>query len=351
LSNRTRILLIIVGLVALTALLRYGFGDLFAVKDPVVSVKAEPLFSIDGTGFHFGPAMFEGGHHPEGFVFTNAMALAVITTIVLLILSLLATRNMRMVPTGFQNFVEIVVDGMYNTFGSVDRKYIARFWPLVGTIFFYVLISNWLALVPGVLSIGYRVEESLLHGTEEASRGVLLASASGVDTAAPAAAEEGELVLVPYLRAPSADLNNTLMLGLVAFFFIEYWGFRQLGLGYLRKFWPLKDYGAVGAVVGPLELLSEFVRVVSFAFRLFGNIFAGEVILLVMAFLFPLLQLPFLGLEVFIGFIQAFVFAILVMAFASLATQAHGDHGEHDPSGHGTPSDVGGELRQNPAAH
>jgi F-type H+-transporting ATPase subunit a len=91
------------------------------------------------------------------------------------------------------------------------------------------------------------------------------------------------------------------------------------------------------------------VRIVSFAFRLFGNIFAGEVLLVVMAFLFPLLPLPFLGLETFVGFIQAFVFAILVMAFSSLATQGHGDHGDH--AGEPSHAEVGGMTRQNPATH
>jgi F-type H+-transporting ATPase subunit a len=329
--------------------LRYGLPDVFGVKSPVVSVKAEPVFSIDSAGFHFGPAMFEGGHHPEGFVVTNAMLMALLTTIVLFVLSLLATRNMRLVPTGFQNFIELTIDGMYNTFGSVDRKYIARFWPLVGGIFFYVLMSNWLSLVPGVLSVGYRVPEAALHAAPQAEEGQNDPSHS--DSVTPegdsAEAHGEELVLVPYLRAPSADLNNTLMLGLIAFLFIEFWGFKELGLGYLSKFFPFRD-GPVMIFAGLLEFISEFVRIISFAFRLFGNIFAGEVILLVMLFLFPLLPLPFLGLELFVGFIQAFVFAILVMAFASLATQAHGGHDDH---GHDQPehAEIGGTTRQNPA--
>jgi len=336
---------------------------IFGVGSPVVSVKAEPVFSWDGNGFHFGPAMFEGGHHPEGLVVTNAMLMAVLVTLVLTIFALMATRHSatRVVPTGFQNFAEIVVDGMYNTFGNVDRKYIARFWPLVGTIFFYVLFSNWLALIPGVLSVGYRAPESALHGEShaDASAASHVARAGESDQLKPSdtivtAAEEGsdKLILVPYLRSPSADLNNTLMLGLVAFLFIEFWGFKELGLGYLSKFFPYRD-GPIGIFAGVLEFISEFVRIISFAFRLFGNIFAGEVIILVMLFLFPLLPLPFLGLETFVGFIQAFVFAILVMAFASLATQSHGDHGHegHGPAHSDEPShaELGGTTRQNPA--
>lgn len=335
-STRNKTLLIVIGLIAVSALLRYLGGEAFVVGKPVVSVKAEPVFHI-GSGFGLGPG------HEGDFIITNSMILAVIVTIVLTILSILATRKMQIVPRGFQNFAELAVDVMYNTFGSVDRKYIARFWPMVGTIFFYVLFSNWLALIPGVLSVGYRISEAELHHTAFQSTHTALAMAgdSPVLPTVAKAAEEG-LVLVPYFRSPSADLNNTLMLGLVAFFFIEFWGFKQLGLGYLSKFFPFRD-GPIMVFAGLLEFISEFVRIVSFAFRLFGNVFAGEVILLVMLFLFPLLPLPFLGLEAFVGFIQAFVFAILVMAFSSLATQAHGGHDHHDEPTH---AELGGTIRQ-----
>lgn len=354
-STRNKLWLAVGIALVVSVVLRYIIGGWFEVGSPVVSVKAEPVFSIDGAGFRYGPAMFEGGQHPGGFIVTNSMLMAVVTTIVLTVLSLIATRKLRrgegLVPRGFQNFVEIVVDGMYNTFGSVDRKYIARFWPLVGGIFFYVLMSNWLALVPGVLSIGYRVPEAALQAAPEGGTGEETApaeSATPEGDSAEAGAEEA--VLVPIFRSPSADLNNTLMLGLVAFLFIEFWGFKELGLGYLSKFFPWRD-GPIGIFAGILEFVSEFVRIISFAFRLFGNIFAGEVIILVMLFLFPLLPLPFLGLESFVGFIQAFVFAILVMAFASLATQSHSGHDAHGPAHDDEPqhAELGGTTRQNPA--
>lgn len=355
-STRTRVLLLIVALIVISAVLRSAVPSVFGISQPEVSVRAEPVFYLDGLTPGFGiPSEGE-------FAITNAMIMSVIVTIVLTILAIIATRNMQVVPRGFQNFVEMTVEGMYNTFGSVDRKYIARFWPLVGTIFFYVLFSNWLALLPGVLSVGYRVPASELHAEAEQSAPREFALADTADSSRVAdavvptgagagpVAQEGEggeeLVLVPYLRSPSADLNNTLMLGIVAFLYAQFWGFKQLGPGYLYKFLPFRD-GPIGIFVGIFELLSEFVRIVSYAFRLFGNIFAGEVLLLVMAFLFPLLPLPFLGLETFVGFIQAFVFAILVMAFSSLATQGHGDHGDHaaEPSH----AEVGGMTRQNPA--
>ncbi len=359
-STRTRVLLLIVALIVISAVLRSAVPSVFGIPQPEVSVKAEPVFYVGDGGFHFGVP------HAGEFTITNAMIMAVIVTIVLTILAIIATRNMQVVPRGFQNFVEMTVEGMYNTFGSVDRKYIARFWPLVGTIFFYVLFSNWLALLPGVLSVGYRVSEEELHGHTAPAAPRELAQMDAADAtrvadvviptsagSGPVAQEGGEgaqegehMILVPYLRSPSADLNNTLMLGIVAFLYAQFWGFKQLGPGYLYKFLPFRD-GPIAIFVGIFELLSEFVRIVSYAFRLFGNIFAGEVLLLVMAFLFPLLPLPFLGLETFVGFIQAFVFAILVMAFSSLATQGHGDHSDH--AGEPSHAEVGGMTRQNPA--
>lgn len=362
-SRRNQILLGLLAFILVSAFLSYGVGGIFRATAPEVSVRAEPVFYI-GNGVGLGPG------HEGDFIITNSMLLALIVTIVLTVLSIIATSRMRLVPRGFQNLVELAVDGMYNTFGSVDRRLISRFWPMVGTIFFYVLFSNWLALVPGVLSVGYRIPAAELHHTAQVEHsgtgGETVAAAGGeagdhssTGEATPAnepatgttegEAEGEEMILVPYLRSPSADLNNTLMLGLVAFFFIEYWGFKRLKIGYLSKFFPFRE-GPIMIFAGLLEFISEFVRIISFAFRLFGNIFAGEVILLVMLFLFPLLPLPFLGLEAFVGFIQAFVFAILVMAFASLATQAHGGHDDH---GHAQPehAERGGELRQSPAAH
>lgn len=352
-STRTRVLLLILALIVVSAVLRSAFPAYFGISQPEVSVKAEPVFYLGDGGFHFGVP------HAGEFTITNSMIMAVLVTLVLTILSIIATRNMQVVPRGFQNFAEMTVEGMYNTFGNVDRKFIARFWPLVGTIFFYVLFSNWLALLPGVLSVGYRVPESELHaGTTQAAPRELAQADSSASvrvsdavipigaSSRPVAREPEHMVLVPYLRSPSADLNNTLMLGIVAFLYAQFWGFKQLGPGYLYKFLPFRE-GPVGIFVGFFEFLSEFVRIVSYTFRLFGNIFAGEVLLLVMAFLFPLLPLPFLGLETFVGFIQAFVFAILVMAFSSLATQGHGDDGDH--AGEPSHAEVGGMTRQNPA--
>jgi len=138
----------------------------------------------------------------------------------------------------------------------------------------------------------------------------------------------------------------TLALALIVFVATEYFGFHDLGFGYLSKFFSLRR-GAMGLFVGFLEFISEFVRVIAFTFRLFGNIFAGEVVLLVMAFLAPwLLPLPFYGFELFVAFIQAFIFAVLALAFMSLATESHG--GEHAEQG-GTTHGHDAEARQQTA--
>ena len=137
-------------------------------------------------------------------------------------------------------------------------------------------------------------------------------------------------MLVPFLRSANTDVNTTLSIALIAMVTIHFWGFTTLGIfGHLGKFINFKE-GPIGFFVGILEGISEFAKIVSFTFRLFGNIFAGEVLLIAMAFLFPLIGIiPFLGLELFVGAIQAFIFAMLTLVFAVMATTAHGGEEHH----------------------
>lgn len=387
-SNRTRILLIFGVLVLASIILQYFGPEATRVEQPHVSVKAEPVFHIGGGGVGLGPGDW------SGIIINNSMVMTALVVLVLLILALIVRATASIYPKGFYNFMELIVDTLYNTFGAVDRRYIARFFPMVGTIFFYVLFSNWLALLPGVLTVGYYLPEEQLEPphTEEARVNNALAFTGTTDTPlSPAdgvlaqegggegegehegdgqsgeestegeghAAEEAHNVLVPYFRSPSADLNNTIVLALIAALYAQFWGVRELGGSYFAKFFPVSEFkngvgaGLIGIFVGLVEIVSELARVVSYAFRLFGNVFAGEVILLVMVFLLPVLQLPFLALEVFIGFIQAFVFAILCMVFSSLATVAHSHDEAHGHEGvsdvqHG---EIGGATRANPVAH
>ncbi len=139
-------------------------------------------------------------------------------------------------------------------------------------------------------------------------------------------------LLVPYLRGASTDINTTLAIAIVAMFTVQIWGFRALGVrGYGGKFLvnPIKK-GPIATFVGVLEGFGELTRMVSFTFRLFGNMFAGEILLISMAFLLPLIGIiPFMGLELFVGVIQAFIFAMLTLVFGVMAIASHGDHDSH----------------------
>lgn len=139
-------------------------------------------------------------------------------------------------------------------------------------------------------------------------------------------------LIIPYFRSAFSDVNNTLALGICSFLVVEFWGFQALGLGYLKKFFNFSS--PINFFVGFLELLSELIRMISFAFRLFGNIFAGEVLILMLTFLVPFLLVNVIyGLELFVGFIQAAVFALLTLVFATMAVEGHGEEHEHEAHG------------------
>lgn len=291
---------------------------------PHVEVKAEPLFYI-----------------APGFPFTNSMTVMLITDVLLIGLAFWATRNLQMVPRGLQNVMEMAIEALYNLFRTINRDYVARAFPLVATIFFYVLFANWLGLIPGVGSIGvcheYHAEE-----TTEARIELRLASTEPVANVLPAGARaEGDdpnpydgcpagTILVPLFRSPSADLNFTLALATLAWVYVEYQGFKALGVGYLKKFF---NTDGIMSLVGIFEFIGELVKLPAFMFRLFGNIFAGEVVILVLTFLVPLfLPIPLYVFEIFVGFIQAFIFAVLTMAFITVAVTGHSE--EHHEGAH-----------------
>jgi F-type H+-transporting ATPase subunit a len=321
----------------------YALGFRMTKHDLHISAAAEPLACIGGE--RVGEFCSPGTILP----FTNALLMTILVDLILLALIVFGLRNMQFVPRGLQNVIEVVVEGFYNFALGVDRKNIARFFPLPATIFVFFLVANMLALAPGIGSIGNCVAEQ--HAAAEgapaatvegaAEQGEAAAAGAAQEESArsmfagwPASCPEGNFI-IPWLRAPAADLNVTIAFALAAVFMVEYFGFQTLGLGYLGKFFinPLKE-GAIMTFVGILELISEFMRIIAFAFRIFGNIFGGEVILAVMAFLFPyILPLPFYGLEVFVAFIQAVIFAVLTLVFFTLAVQAHGgdDHGHAEP--------------------
>ncbi len=229
---------------------------------------------------------------------TNAMLQGFLVLVGLVIAAIALRKRLAMVPGMFQNIAEVVLEGALGVMDTVlgNRRESEKYFPLVFTIFIFVLVSNWSGLIPGVGSI------MVWHGAEA----------------------------VPLLRSPASDINFTLALALIAVTMVNVFAASVVGLRARAAVFfnfanPLKFF------VGILELLSEFARIISFTFRLFGNVFAGEVLLAIMALLVPyLVPLPFMGLEVFTGFIQAFIFGMLTLVFVALAITPH----EGEEAGH-----------------
>lgn len=241
-------------------------------SDIHISLVAEKLFDLGGLDV------------------TNSLLTTWIVMVVIFIFSILICRKLTLIPGTAQSIVEIIIDGLHQLFSSVVQEKVKIFFPLLASLFIFIIAVNWVGLLPGMGTIGiYKIVE-------------------------------GHYKLVPLFRAGTADLNTTLALAVIAVLVIQYSGFATFGVAYLKRFFNFSN--PIYFFVGILELVSEFAKVISFAFRLFGNIFAGEVLLTVIAFLMPLfVPLPFLGLELFVGFIQALVFSMLTAVFLSVATR------------------------------
>ncbi len=243
--------------------------------------------------------------HIGHFELRNTILMAWITMVLLIgVAGIGKLRGYKLVPNRLQALLELIVEGILALIDSVmqDSKMTRKVFPMIATFFLFIMFANWLGIIPGVGSI-----------TIEAMH-------------------EGQLAHVPLLRSMNADANVTLAFTLISVITTQVLGLATVGIfGHLSKYivapWK-KPYG-IGTVVGILEFVGEFARLISFVFRLFGNIFAGEVLLVVISFLVPyILPVPFLGLEIFVGFIQALVFSLLTVAFIKMAVSAHGDHGE-----------------------
>lgn len=231
-----------------------------------------------------------------GLPISNAFLTTWIVMGLLIVLAILATRKMSLIPTNAQLIAETLIGALQDAFGAIAGKKINQFFPLVASLFLFILTANWIGLLPGVGTVGFYRGEVLPAGRQE---------------------------FVPLFRAATADLNMTLALAIIAVLAMQYYGFRNLGAHYLGRFINFRD--PIMFSVGLLEIVSDISKVLSFAFRLFGNIFAGEVLLAVIAFLIPfIVPLPFLMMEIFVGLIQAFVFSMLTTAFLTLAV-SHGE--------------------------
>ena len=368
---------------------------------------------------------------------TNSLIAAWVAIGIVLILAILATRKMKLVPTSrLQNLFEAIVGWLADLAESMaGPKWGRVFLPLVATLFIFILIANWTALLPIYGTIGKvePAEEIISHelkdyvedlnkdrkdaGLEEIAlvknkeahghhdiayekppaevlagfqrdiakdRLVIFDGEEGtrlipigykkikelrvheywdfdhwearhgevavqVGDNAETVAIEGKTVgrLLPYLRSANTDLMNTLALALVAMFFIEFWGIKANGFrGYASRFINFKQ-GPIGFFVGILEIIGEVARIISFSFRLLGNMFAGEILLFSFLFLLPVMAgifiLPFF-METVVGMIQALVFAALTLVFASMAVASH--EGEHGDEGHGH-----GKAEEHAAGH
>lgn len=225
-----------------------------------------------------------------GFPISNALVTTWLVMGLLFLFAYSATKSLSLVPNNIQSIAELIIGGLYDFFETVSGKYIKQFFPLVVTLFLFILTANWVGLLPGVGTIGFFHEHEF----------------------------------TPLFRGATADLNTTLALAIMSVVAIQYYGFKNVGIHYSSRYLNFKD--PIYFVLGLLELVSELSKVISFAFRLFGNIFAGEVLLAVMAFLMPfVVPLPFLLMELFVGFIQALVFSMLTAVFLNVAV-AHGEH-------------------------
>jgi len=259
------------------------------------------------TVFHLGPIPV-----------TNSMVVTVLVTVLMVAFAQAVSRNVKPVPGGLQNFAEWAVEGMYNFLGEILGSHLIKktFW-FFGSIFFFILVTNWLGLIPGVGTVGWGYEDASghFHLTE------------------------------PWLRGGNADLNMTTAMALLFFFLWTVWALQEQGVvGFLKHIFAPKGKTegfmalfmiVIFLFVGVLETLSILFRPVSLSFRLYGNIFAGENMLEAMMNIVPwlswLIPLPFYFLELLVGLVQALVFTLLTAVFTLLICE----HEHEEGHGHG----------------
>jgi F-type H+-transporting ATPase subunit a len=232
--------------------------------------------------FHIGP-----------FAVTNTYLTSVLVVIIISVGAYLFSRRISETPGRLQHGVEMLLEFLFDFFEKVfgDKERTRKFFPFVCTFFLFILLSNWFGIFPGVGTIGLYEEHN------------------------------GRTILVPFLRSVNSDINMTLALAVISVLATNIIGIAMIGFfKYASRY--INFHGPINFFVGILELISEVAKIISFSFRLFGNIFAGEVLLIVMAFLLPfIVPLPFLAMELFVGFVQALVFSMLTVVFLKTATE------------------------------
>lgn len=255
-----------------------------------VPLAAEKLFSIGN------------------FPFTNSFLMTLITSLLLIVVAFFATKKVSLVPGKMQNFMELIIETMHDQAEPMLHNKTKVFLPLLGTFFLFIITANYLGLFPGVGSIFVKEHH------------------------------DGKEILFPLLRSINSDLNVTLGLALISVVATQYAGIRYRGLfGYIKHYFHSPLQGSVvmliggtfiGIAIGLIEVVSEFTKIASLSLRLFGNIFAGENLLTTISGLFAFgAPVPFMLLEVLVGFIQATIFFMLTLVFISILTvepqQAH----------------------------
>jgi F-type H+-transporting ATPase subunit a len=332
---------IILALVAVGIYAAFMGPSILKPISPVVVLPAEP------TGLQIG-----------GFQITNTILATLIADVILILIAISTYRFIKkgnLVPSGFYNAFEAIFEFMWNSIEGTAGKWAKRIFPVPATIFLLVLTANMIKLVPGFESIG-RLEQ-IKHGTGYAPVKLMqigalevytidkgqpreLTTNEGEDASGghEAASAESESLctaceVIPFFRGSATDLNFPLALAISTVIMTQVFGTWALGPGYFSKFLPVKQlvsggiFGLINFVVGLLEIILEFAKILSFTFRLFGNIFAGVLLLSILGALLPVLLPPGLYIfEVFFGAIQAYVFFLLATVFISGATVGH--HGE-----------------------
>lgn len=231
------------------------------------------------------------------FPITSTLVTSWLVLILLCLFAIILSFRMKETPGRIQSAVEIVVDGFMDFLETIggSRETARRYFPFVATIFFFVLAANWFGILPGIGSIGFH--------------------------------KEGE-EFVALFRSVNSDLNMTLALAILTVTVSHIVGFIYVGAkGHISKFLNFKN--PITLFAGILEAIGEISKIISLSFRLFGNVFAGEVLLVIISFLVPYIApIPFLGMELFVGLIQALIFAVLAMVALSSFSIAH-EHEEH----------------------
>jgi F-type H+-transporting ATPase subunit a len=304
------------------------FSIIYSPIQPHIQVAPEamsetPLFALPVIG---------------PFFMTNTLWAMVLEDIIIFIIIALVGVGLRkskdsLLPIGFAGAMEALLEMLYNLTESTAGRAAKKIFPWFVTIMIVVLIANWFELLPGVDSIGFLEHSAHGYPTSQIAPGV-------VSIVKGSATTEGGYSLTSFVRVASTDLNFTIALALISVFMTQVIGLQAQGVGYFSKFFNFRTlfskpvFGAIDVLVGVLELVSELSKILSFGFRLFGNLFAGTVLLFLVGAMVPIFAPSMiLMFEFFIGAIQAFVFGMLTMVFMSQATVGHGEHEQVDETG------------------